>query len=330
MIINKGTKQGFILISVLVIVVVLSIVSWSISRRSAVEMNLLERYQGSLRSYAAARAGINVMMDLLNTSPAVQDTLYSCGISIAKEKSPKEIFSHIEVDEQAYASVEWEGSGYGSSDRISWHGLQDEQGKININAINDGNYQILSSLFEIKGLDRSQADALALAIVMYKGVLEPKQKPFDHILELLEIEGMTKDFFDKIKQDLTVYGDAQNGLWINVKVANDEVLQAVVLAAKRVNPDVNTTAILTKAYSIRNGADGIPFTGDDGAASSIDESPDGGILNWPPALRMGNSNYLHARVTGVDKITNRRTVIDVIINRTQGFGQNRIIGWHRD
>ncbi len=90
-------------------------------------------------------------------------------------------------------------------------------------------------------------------------LLKPKNRPYENILELLEVDGMTRQIFDKIKDDVTVYGDPQNGLWINTDTANNDVIQAVANAASRLNPSINASDIIAQAYAIRDGADGQSF-----------------------------------------------------------------------
>jgi len=66
-------------------------------------------------------------------------------------------------------------------------------------------------------LSPSDADKLALAVVNYTGagsqaaggnnsfmrlddsVLKPKNRPYDNLLELMEVNGMTQDIFGKLK-----------------------------------------------------------------------------------------------------------------------------------
>ena len=314
-------KSGVILISVLWVLLILSLVAWGLSRRSALEVSLLETYQGKLRSYAAARAGVNRVLELMERFPSKKDTLYSSGIDIHPGQIPKDVFSHIDVGRRTYAMVEWSARGFGDHVEHLVYGLQDEQGKININAINENNYQILSALFELKGLSRTQADALVLAIVGFRTT----GYQYKHLFELLEVSGVTEKIFEQIKDDVTVYGDAQNGLWVNMDTANDAVIQALANAAGRVNPLVEAKDIVRQSYAVRNGADGRLFTADDGSGSFF-----GNVQNWPPTLREGNSSYLRARVIGVDEDTKMRTVIEAIIHRTSGFSGNQIIGWHRD
>jgi type II secretory pathway component PulK len=337
-------NKGVVLIIVLWVLLILSLMAWGLGRRSLLEVSLLETYRGKLRSYAAARAGINTILDLMQRTPSTKDTLYTTAIAIDPTKSPEDIFAHIDVGQNAYAIVQWPARNFNTSDNKPHleYGLRDEQGRINLNAIGITNYQILSSLLQLKGLSQSDGDKLAMAIVNYAGlgaqassnnsflnlndsVLKPKNKPYENILELLEVDGMTKAIFDNIKDDLTVYGNAQNGLWINTDTANNDVIQAVAYATSRLNPSISASDIITQAYTIRDGADGQSFTSDDGVGSiaSVNDP------NWPVSLQEGVSSYYRARVVGVDEASGTRTVLDVVIQHTPG-SPGTIISWQRD
>jgi len=330
---------------VLWVLLFLSLIAWGLGRRSSLEVSLLETYRGKLRSDAAARAGINTVLDLLQRSPSPKDTLYSTGIAIDPTQSPADTFAHIDTGQGAYAVVQWPAQNFSLGDNNAHleYGLRDEEARININAISIANYQILSALFQLKGLSQSDADKLAMSVVNYTGtngavsgdnnsflnlndsVLKSKNNHYENILELLEVDGMTHEIFSKIKDDVTVYGDVQNGLWINTDTANNDVLTAVVNAAARLNPSVNAADILSEAYGIRDGADNQSFTADDGATAiaAVNEP------NWPVALQEGNSNYYRARVVGVDPDSGARTVVEAVIHHPQG-APAEIISWQRE
>ena len=329
---------------VLWVVLILSLIAWGLSRRSSLEVSLLETYRGKLRSYAAARAGINKALDLLQRFPSTKDTLYSTGITIDLTKSPKDIFSRIDTGQNSYAIVQWKAQNFNAGDNHPYweYGLRDEGGRLNLNALNISNYQILSALLQLKGLSQSNADKLAIAIINFAGsnaqagdnnafmslnesVVKPKNKFYENILELLEVNGMTQDLFDKIKDDLTVYGDSMYGLRVNVDTANNDVLVAVVNAAVRLNASINSTDILRQAYALRDGVDGQSFTSDDGTGSVADNASP----NWPAVLQEGNFNYYRARVVGVDGDSGTRTVLEAVIHHTQGTA-GEIVSWQRD
>jgi type II secretory pathway component PulK len=339
---RRNDEKGAVLVVVLWILLILVLIAWGLGRRSYLEVSLSETYQGKLRSYAAARAGMNTILDLLQRSPTTKDTLYSAGIAVDQSSNPQAIFSHMEVDPNSYAMVQWRAKNFSFSDPQTEYGLRDEEGKINLNAIGITNYQILSCLLQIQGLSQPEGDKLAMAIVNYSGtnaavsnnnsfmsldhaLLKPKNRHYENILELLEVDGMTKDIFNKIKDDLTVYGDIQNGLWINLDTANNDVLQAVADAAARTNPTIDPENIVSEAYAIRDGGDAISFTTDDGVSSisSINDA------DWPPVLKEGRSNYYRVRVIGVDATNGIRTVLEAVIHQTAG-APGKIIFWQRD
>jgi type II secretory pathway component PulK len=264
-------------------------------------------------------------------APSTQDTLYSSGVKIDQGKTPQDIFSRIEVGENSYADVEWKAVGFGGNGKPRFiYGLQDEQGKININECDLG---VLSALLQLKGLSKLQADTLAQAVIDFRSgagnfqagnqnwlesgqemqTLKPKRQRYEHLLELLEVKGMTRNIFDKIKDDLTVFGDP--GFQINVLTSNNDVIWAVANSIFLNDPS-SAAAMMAKAYALRDAAD------------SLNPLADSSIAGWP-ALQ-GNSRYYRAHVTGVDEISGMRSVIEAVIYSAPGGAQNKILAWHRD
>src|SRR5271167_3226651 len=122
-------NKGVVLVMALWVLLILSLIAWGLGRRSSLEVSLLETYRGKLRSYAAARAGINVMLDLMQKSSSTKDTLYSSGISFDQTKSPEDIFSRIAVGPNTYASVEWPAQNYNTTNNQIQleYGIRDEE-----------------------------------------------------------------------------------------------------------------------------------------------------------------------------------------------------------
>lgn len=101
--------------------------------------------------------------------------------------------------------------------------LQDESGKINLNAAPK---ELLQSLFVSAGMGAGDAGALADRIVARRapaGDLHPRLA-FRAVEEVLSVEGMTQALFDRVAPALTVYG--KNGA-INTNVAPREALRAM-------------------------------------------------------------------------------------------------------
>lgn len=277
----------------------------------------------------AARAAINTMIDLIERSPSSRDTLYATAIKMYPTQTPQQLFSHIKVGDNAYAKIQWGSKNFNTPSQSAGdpYGISDEQGRININGINTSNYQVLSALFELKGLSKKDADKLAQNIIYYDTTGSPahgnKGRFYQNILELLEVPRMSQQIFDSIKDDVTVYGDIRRGLWINTDTANNDVIQAVARAASRINPTLNAANMIQKAYALRDGTDGASFAPDGGT------TPVSSVANtaWPPALRDGKSNYYRIRAVGVDRVTATHTMIEAIIHYTPKGCQ--IIAWQR-
>ncbi len=313
-------NKGAVLLVVLWVLVFLSLIAWGLSRRSSLEVSLMETYRGKLHSYAAARGGMNMVMGHLQKSPLTKNTLYASGISFDQTKSPQDVFSHMAMGEHTHADVQWLAFNFNTYDEpYGAYGITDEAGRININAINDLNVSILTALFQLYGLSPTEANRLSFAVLDYA-----KKKRYQHVLELLEVEGMTQEIFDRMKSDVTVYGDVQRGLWINTATASNNVIQAVANAASQLNPAVNASYVASQAYELRDGPDGESFTEDDGMGSlaGIDDP------NWPAALQEGDSGYFRVRVVGVDAPSGTRTVLEAVVHRTSQACE--IVSWQRN
>ncbi len=122
--------------------------------------------------------------------------------------------------------------------------IEDESGKININAIDDKTRELMVKYLIGQEFDRVEADIITDSILdwkdpddlkhlngaekdYYKSLPEPyeaKNAPFDSIEELVLVKGMTPVKFDKIRRDITTYG---SNLAININFASGEVLMAI-------------------------------------------------------------------------------------------------------
>jgi type II secretory pathway component PulK len=123
--------------------------------------------------------------------------------------------------------------------------LHDENGKINLNGINDGNKGILIEYFTQIGIDVFDADIIVDSILdwidpddlnhlngaednYYGSLPEPyktKDAPFSSIEELVLVRGVTPEIFESIRNDITVYGGEQ--IVVNINIASKRILSSV-------------------------------------------------------------------------------------------------------
>jgi DNA uptake protein ComE-like DNA-binding protein len=121
--------------------------------------------------------------------------------------------------------------------------LVDEESKININKVSG---EIIAAL---PGLDED----LAQKIIR----LRNERGPIHIIEEVLLIEGITEEIFDKFKEIITIYTDGK----VNINTASSEVMKALGLDDGLVNS--------IKEY--RAGPDSEEGTEDDGIFRSVEE-----------------------------------------------------------
>jgi hypothetical protein len=120
--------------------------------------------------------------------------------------------------------------------------LSSENGKININGLNDKNREIFVNFLKKRDVDISDADIITDSILdwidtndlthingaedgYYGSLPDPyktKDAPFQSIEEMTLVRGVTPEIFGNIKEFITVYGD--NKISINVNLASKEIL----------------------------------------------------------------------------------------------------------
>ncbi len=162
------------------------------------------------------------------------------------------------------------GVGYvavdGDDTALRW-GVVDEESKINLNKTN---LVVLTNLLmNVLSLKEEDADKLAQALLdwrqygegevtgfysdeYYTNLQYPypkKSADYETLDEMLLVQGMTKQIYDKLINFVTIYGDGT----VNINTASKEVLAAIGL------PDELAEKILT----VRRGRDNIDGTADD-------------------------------------------------------------------
>lgn len=273
-------RNGTILIFTLWILVVLTLFAVSLGQRASLEVKMAQYHKDKLKAGVLAKAAMErciwekqkdktTQVDTLNESWSNNEAVFK-DFRLTEEKT-KETFS---------ASYELESD--------TFYGMQDEQSKININAVE---WEVLKRLLESCGIE--QAEDVAVSVLVWCGKIispavveeekdyyrsldlpyECPQAPLKSIPELLLVRRMTpeilygkdKDDDGKISPDergivpyITIYGPGS----VNINTASGKVLFALI-------GDDTLVEVIT-AY--RKGADGEIGTEDDLAFSVVAEA----------------------------------------------------------
>ena len=280
--INNG---GSVLILVLWVVIFLSVTAVVLNQQTQLSLAFVEQHIRNSKAKALAWAGIISALDRLRedaASPRTKeaDTLAECGID-AQDTNTSKIFRNVVLGDGVFNIFYKQGDG-------SYDGIQDEERKIDLNALTVHNENILASLIELMGFDEQRARIVAASVVdwrdsdhdltddpfgaeddFYMKLVRPyhvKNADFESLEELLLIRGVTQDLFAKIKDYLTVYPKPANRLIVNFETASLPVLQAIgrsfIGGYARLTAD-DADSIAQKIVNFRRGDDGIEATGDD-------------------------------------------------------------------
>ena len=343
---EKKHKSGIILVSVLWVIVILSMAAIALSHLSSGAMAMLDVSAGKIRAYAAARAGVVYVNDLLDHSKtSAIDTLFQCGVDLKGQK-PEKLFQGIKVGDKAHFDITFVASGYlldGSSAEV--FGLEDEERRLNLNALNNGNSYVFSLLLQQFEVTALAADKIAASVVLWKdaglsggttaglngggssiifGDKYLKHRPFDVSEELLSVEGMTPEIYDKIKDFITVFPKSGE-LKVNLATASRPLIRALTGRVKQ--QDV----VSEQLFRQRDGKDGIPFTEDDGLVGGVVLPPDdleaSKVLNYNTGVV---SRYFRIHVTGVDEASGARTLVEAVVDTAADGGGSSLVAWRRE
>jgi len=289
--------------------------------------------------YAIAEVGIYRGLTLLKVPDATPsfDWLGDAWSSNEKE------FREISVAEGSYSVAYDYDDAKGSPEgmRKTWYGLQDEEGKINLNSASP---VVLSQFFQtVAGLDREKTAQIAHSIVDWRDLdsfqsdpsygaeddyydslnlpYEAKDAPFEVLQELLLVRGMNPEIFELVKDKITIYGEGK----VNINTATKEVLMALGLDEK--------TAEAVLVY--RAGIDREIGTEDDRAfvspaAVSADLSKvlslgaaGAGLTNAVTAGLLTTASN-HFQIQSIAQARGHQMILTAVVNREEG----KILFWH--
>ncbi len=347
------------MIVVIWILAILSLMALGLSRRMSVELALTKYAMNKLKARYIAEAGLQYTLaqiesDSKDSKTSGFDNFWQCGIHLQDEQTPETLFHKIAVKD-GYFDVSYLSRSTPDTKPIVKYGMQDEEQKINLNALDAQNIEILKELFIIRGLDEKTADALTQAILNWRRgdknnlVTQPpaetapvsdtfsktdeasahvafpyplKGRAFDHIEELLLIPGFTSDLFTQIKEFVTVFPKNTSTLRINFSTASADVLTAV--ARTVVGAQTNTTlqdvdSMVKELLTYRQGDDGIDGTKDDRILESDKiglNSKESAIFQTMSKYMTMTSQFLRVRVIGTELNSGTRFGLDTVIARS--------------
>ncbi len=341
-------SSGTILISVLWILVILTVLVVSLGHNTHVELTLVKHAISKMKSKYAAWAGFVYAKDRLRRDSSIgqdqettaQDTLYQCGVHLGEGESPEDAFKDIAVGDGNFNVEYILTTDDGKKEK--YYGLQDEERRININALTFQNYNILSALITILGFDEQTARTIAYSVLDWKdeddspvdltygaeddyygSMAKPyqcKNRPFDSVEELLLVRGMTQELYDALKDYVTVF-PKQGILRVNFDTASRVVLLALAHAMQEAVPDAGVSdmeALVDKILRYRRGEDGILLTPDDRAVA-LNEMPlnaqERNLFLAMSQFRTYVSDYLRVRVRGMEPSRGAQTIIEAVVYR---------------
>ena len=355
--------RGVISIVVIWVMVILMVIAVGLGRRAAIDIALARYSVGKVKSKHLAESGVMYALALLQKKtegPAQSDancvSFSRCGVLIPEGKTPEDIFHEKKLGEGHfdiyYSVADTEGRP------VKRYGLEDESGRININAISAVDstagrvFRELLSMLDFE----DAADTIVRSVAEWRIPAQPgdqgsvasssgdyvKHAAFESPEELMMIKGMTPKIFSRIKPFITVFPSGES-LAINWRIAPGMVLQALTQVVARDFSKVTDWKTLSRSlvekiveYRLKKdvelSAPNTPLPTPQQEASGVQAllAPDEAAV-WLTMLTNGikasstvQFSGIHSR--GVDDASGVSTDIEAVYDRARGS----IVQWRRD
>ncbi|MDP8265242.1 MAG: type II secretion system protein GspK [Candidatus Aceula lacicola] len=285
-------KSGVIMIVGLWILVVLSILAIGLGRRTRINLALAKHVVAKTKADYLAWAGINYALNQMSNLASGNeenkiDILYQCGISFDEEQTSESVFKDIPLKDGIF-DVRYNIYDASNNQNDICYGFQDEERRINLNALNSQNYKVLSYLLVFLGVENIAADEIASSVVDWKDAdsdvfnssfgaeddfYMSREKPYhcknlslDTIEEILLVKSVDDKIFKRLKGYITVFPKQSTELSINVNTASEIVLKSFFYLFADQNPTASwadADSLVAKILQYRQGSDGKPCTADD-------------------------------------------------------------------
>ena len=353
---GKRAKSGIIAVIVLWILVIVSLLSMGLARKTHVDLAIAKHSLAKSRSYYAAKAGIIyakqlIAIDSFDEESQKIDMLYGCGVRISDGKSPEDIFKDIELQNGLFSL------GYIDEDASDiLYGLQDEERRINLNALRPQEVKIFERLLLNVDVDEELAKIISSSVVDWKDADDIETNPpngaedefyqglesagiakdsfYDSTEELLSVRGMTSEIYQKIASYVTVFPKDDAKLRVNLNTASKPVLLALAgafIGNATGSRDVDAEALVNKILDYRAGEDNKILTKDDREIEQREMTsrafgPEKNLFVQMWRYHSRKSEYLRVRSVGVDQMRRVAASIDAVIKRED----QSIVFWRRD
>lgn len=245
---NNNSERGIVLVLVLIIIAMLTIVVADFTFSTYVDFEISANTRNDLKARYIAKSGVNVVTGALKNN-ALED-LVDVGSS----------FAGIQIDKTEFWSLKVPTFPVGDGSVSITVG--DERSKINLNSLvnqqsNKIDFQVLTALtelFKFLEVDSSKSELFIASLInwldreltgsqndqdprgangsFYQGLDNPyiiKDGTMDSIEEIRMIEGMDEEFYNKVRDYVTVYPRNKQ---VNFSTAPKPVIIATLKAAQ--------------------------------------------------------------------------------------------------
>ncbi len=258
---KRGSSSGTILIVSLWILLILTVFALALGRSASLEIKLAGYQADALKAEELAKAAIEkAIWEKTNDATEQVDALSE------PWANNETLFKDFELGAGSF-SLTYPFDQVEEQEDLLLYGMEDEQGKININKVEE---QVLINLLQNCGAE--DAEALASAILIWSGQKEDlqdeeegyyqtlelpyycKKAKLESIPELLLLRGITTELLyaeEGLAQYLSLFGEGS----VNINTAREKVLSALI--------GVDFPDLTRKIMAYRKGDDGKIATADD-------------------------------------------------------------------
>ncbi|MBI4432253.1 MAG: general secretion pathway protein GspK [Candidatus Omnitrophica bacterium] len=216
---TRDDSRGSILVVVLWLLVFFSAVTAILGARVRTQIGAVKRFQEDIRASTKAWSGVSTVLNYLDKWNALAPGA----------TSPTPLEPGFFLDNPLYFKTPYFSIGTAGPDGNIRYGLEDQEQKINLNKVSR---ETLVQIYTVSPeIGQGNAQALADATIAWRDRKNPflefghhlegeEGSGFGSVEELFFVPGMPKEFVERVKNSLTVYGSGK----VNLNSAPKETL----------------------------------------------------------------------------------------------------------